>query len=253
VPYRAEFYETTAADAISLQAAINHHDAAYVQVLNVDNHLIIERHNKYVKYQYGAAYVDPSNAEIPFDVLHHLCKVYPRMDFIINLACASYKRSVDHPDYVPLDETLPKLKRFWKVRKPIGKHQWSILIGTNWDNYPDLDPARWRFHDIRTLEGRSVYEELVWTKRQLTDKTGQMTLFDVKPYATYAEYLKHPKFLVIRQQAMDAANWICQRCKTARATEVHHLRYPKWGTFDVIENLLPVCHQCHCDIHGKEN
>lgn len=35
-------------------------------------------------------------------------------------------------------------------------------------------------------------------------------------------------------------------------TEVHHLQYPPWGTFDVIENLLAVCHECHCTIHGKE-
>ena len=72
-------------------------------------------------------------------------------------------------------------------------------------------------------------------------------------YSSYAEYLRHPTFRAIRKQAMDMADWTCQRCKSKRASEVHHLRYPKWGTFDVIENLLPVCHRCHCDIHGKEN
>lgn len=30
------------------------------------------------------------------------------------------------------------------------------------------------------------------------------------------------------------------------------MKYPAWGTFDVPENLLPVCHQCHCAIHGKD-
>lgn len=29
--------------------------------------------------------------------------------------------------------------------------------------------------------------------------------------------------------------------------------YPPWGTFDTEENLLAVCHRCHCDIHGKDN
>lgn len=51
---------------------------------------------------------------------------------------------------------------------------------------------------------------------------------------------------------MDGAGGICQRCKQAKATQVHHLRYPPWGTFDVVENLLPVCYACHCEIHGKE-
>lgn len=73
------------------------------------------------------------------------------------------------------------------------------------------------------------------------------------PYNTYAEYLRHPTFRAIRRKAMEAANWTCQKCHKARATQIHHLRYPKWGTFDVIENLLPVCHRCHCEIHGKEN
>lgn len=72
------------------------------------------------------------------------------------------------------------------------------------------------------------------------------------PYRNYAEYLQHPRFRRIRQQAMKRAGWICQRCHKARATQVHHLRYPPWGTFDIVENLEPVCYACHCEIHGKE-
>ena len=51
---------------------------------------------------------------------------------------------------------------------------------------------------------------------------------------------------------MKKADWICQRCKKAKATQAHHLKYPQWGTFDVVENLLPVCRPCHCQIHNKE-
>jgi hypothetical protein len=71
-------------------------------------------------------------------------------------------------------------------------------------------------------------------------------------YRSYAEYLRHPRFRSIRAQAMSRADWRCNRCG-APATEVHHLRYPPWGTFDVVENLEPLCHRCHCDEHGKEN
>jgi hypothetical protein len=52
---------------------------------------------------------------------------------------------------------------------------------------------------------------------------------------------------------MERDRFLCQRCKTAKASEVHHLRYPPWGTFDTEANLLSVCHRCHCEIHGKEN
>ena len=44
----------------------------------------------------------------------------------------------------------------------------------------------------------------------------------------------------------------CERCGERPPTEPHHLKYPPWGTFDVPENLLVVCHPCHCALHGKE-
>ncbi|MGJ3239423.1 MAG: HNH endonuclease signature motif containing protein [Anaerolineae bacterium] len=46
---------------------------------------------------------------------------------------------------------------------------------------------------------------------------------------------------------------MCQVCQTTKATEVHHVCYPPWGEFDVIENLLPICHNCHSVIHDKES
>ena len=69
-------------------------------------------------------------------------------------------------------------------------------------------------------------------------------------YATYDEYRAHPVFQAARAVAMRAAGGRC-RCG-APATEVHHLVYPPWGTFDVPSNLLPVCHACHCRLEGKD-
>lgn len=181
MPFRAEFYEIDSSNASTLVEEIKRRDASeHVKVFNAHHDLVLNKHFKPLQYQYGAVYVDPSNASIPFEVLDHLISIYPRLDFIINLACASYKRGVGHPDYEPLDEVLPKMKRYWKIREPIGKHQWSIMIGTNWDSYPDLNPAAWRFHDIRTEIGFNIYKQLVYTKRQLTAKSSQMTLWDAK-------------------------------------------------------------------------
>lgn len=72
------------------------------------------------------------------------------------------------------------------------------------------------------------------------------------PYSSYAEYLRHPEYRKVRAVAMERDNYTCQVCRRARATQVHHLRYPKWGTFDVPENLQSICYPCHCKIHGKE-
>lgn len=70
-------------------------------------------------------------------------------------------------------------------------------------------------------------------------------------YDTYEQYLRHPVFLAARAVAMRDANYRCLRCDGAAASEVHHLHYPPWGTFDVPSHLMPVCHQCHCDLEGK--
>jgi 5-methylcytosine-specific restriction endonuclease McrA len=73
----------------------------------------------------------------------------------------------------------------------------------------------------------------------------------MRHFATYQDYLGHWLFRAIRETAMQKAGRKCVHCG-ADATEVHHAKYPKpWGAFDVPANLEPICHACHCAIHGK--
>lgn len=72
-------------------------------------------------------------------------------------------------------------------------------------------------------------------------------------YKNYQEYLNHPKFKKVRLFVMEQAGWVCQSCFSSNATEVHHFKYPKWGTFDLPENLIAVCHKCHCKYHGVDD
>jgi len=72
----------------------------------------------------------------------------------------------------------------------------------------------------------------------------------VMEYSNYQEYLRHPRFRAIRITVMMRAGGVCEDCKEKPASEVHHLRYPKWGTFDVPENLVAICHSCHCKRHN---
>ena len=54
--------------------------------------------------------------------------------------------------------------------------------------------------------------------------------------------------------AIARAKGKCEMCGQRRVTEVHHLKYPPWGTFEKdAKHLRAVCHQCHSKIHGKEN
>ncbi len=72
-------------------------------------------------------------------------------------------------------------------------------------------------------------------------------------YSSYQEYLCHPRFKAVRKTVLEAARYLCADCKRARATEVHHIKYPPWGEFDQPENLIPICHSCHCKRHGNED
>jgi protein-arginine kinase activator protein McsA len=47
---------------------------------------------------------------------------------------------------------------------------------------------------------------------------------------------------------MERANYICQRCHKAPATEVHHLTYARVFN-ELATDLLPVCSTCHRNIH----
>lgn len=77
-------------------------------------------------------------------------------------------------------------------------------------------------------------------------------------YTTYAEYLQTPQFRAVRSKVMNRANKMCEadvmhhdgpgRCGKP-ATEVHHIRYCKWGEYDTPSNLIAVCHECHEDAH----
>lgn len=73
-------------------------------------------------------------------------------------------------------------------------------------------------------------------------------------YSTYREYLAHPRYKAIRAIAIERSDNVCEYCSERSVTEVHHIEYPKWGTFEEnADKLLALCHRCHCVIHGKEN
>lgn len=77
-------------------------------------------------------------------------------------------------------------------------------------------------------------------------------------YKTYAEYLRHPKFLAVKEHVKLRSGGRCEntvfehdgpiRCRNM-AVDVHHIAYCAWGQFDVEENLLHVCRACHEDLH----
>ena len=68
-------------------------------------------------------------------------------------------------------------------------------------------------------------------------------------YSSYAEYLRTPTLMAVKKQVAERSCGQCELCGRSPATEYHHVRYCAWGQYDPPENLLHVCHDCHCDCH----
>jgi hypothetical protein len=71
-------------------------------------------------------------------------------------------------------------------------------------------------------------------------------------YATYQEYLSTDQFRWACGIAEERSGGRCESCRSRTATEFHHIRYCKWGEYDPPENLVHICHECHCDKHRCE-
>ena len=224
-----------------------------------DNRVIapmwIERIPKYPS-AYGLIFHDPNDL-VDFDLLGRLYEQpqTQKVDLLIYMSATTWKRyrTGSSKRIASLIVELGRInKRYWIVRDPRGKHQWTFLLGTNWQDFPYWE--RGGFYRVDGREGSRVLAKLSETSeeaRQSRDFKRPHLPLGTNPYVDYADYLRHPRFLEVRRQAFDRAGGLCERCKQRPATEPHHLAYPIWGEFDVVENLLAVCHECHCIIEGK--
>jgi hypothetical protein len=54
------------------------------------------------------------------------------------------------------------------------------------------------------------------------------------------------------RKAMEQHGWRCARCRSSRRLEIHHRKYRSHGGTHQVENLEPVCRDCHKLIHRQE-
>lgn len=66
-------------------------------------------------------------------------------------------------------------------------------------------------------------------------------------WAEYSEYLQSPEWQTKRRIVLERDNYLCQACRRARATQVHHLTY-KHKYREPLFELVAVCESCHDEI-----
>ncbi len=131
--------------------------------------------------RYGLVYIDPSGDMPDFDYLGDISryKANQYMDFLINISATNVKRIRKSPDTdfsENLMELLGKLdKKHWLVREPYAKHQWTMLIGTNWDAFPKFKGRR--FFRTNEPDGRDILQRLSMTTSEY-EEAYQLTLFN---------------------------------------------------------------------------
>ena len=52
--------------------------------------------------------------------------------------------------------------------------------------------------------------------------------------------------------ALQIHDWRCARCRSRRPLQIHHRKYRSHGGTHQVENLEPVCWDCHRVIHEVE-
>ena len=66
----------------------------------------------------------------------------------------------------------------------------------------------------------------------------------------YDRYMQTPEWKERRQLVLKRANYVCEGCGKAKATEVHHLTYERLGK-EMLFDLVAVCDECHRKIHPR--
>jgi len=220
--------------------------------------LLPQFYNGNRQWHYGLLYTDPNGIFNP-DLLQTFSQQeqHHATDILINCPAAAIKRVKNSPkceDCRTLQDRLAIIhKKEWLVRKTLkgSTWQWTFLLGTNWTKFPEFQKIG--MVRLNSEEGKSIFDRLNYTAQEW-ENIIQGDLFKPK-FPTYRDYLNSVEFAVIKKQVFQRARGICEQCHEVPATDPHHLVYPDWknGEIDIPENILAVCHPCHCRLHGKEN
>lgn len=187
VRYQAALIEKEAVNCEELRSAFCDSN---VQIECGDHLDCLPRHFVSGKPRFGLVYADPSGSTPPFDLLAQMSQqpIFKRLDICIYVHATNIKRarrsSTANEQRSLQDFMEPIDKKEWIVREPVGKEQWSFLIGSNMINFPDW--AKEGFHRWKSPRGKEILDVLTYTADEIAAKNGQLTLpfFDVPSLAT---------------------------------------------------------------------
>lgn len=128
---------------------------------------------------FGLLYTDPTGSVPPFGLLRSMSvyERFQRLDFMAYLSATNLKRVRRSMGGLCLIDHLQSInKKYWIIREPEDKHQWTFILGTNWKEFPDW--KREGFHRIESRIGRAILDYLSYTSEERASQYGhQVALF----------------------------------------------------------------------------
>lgn len=131
-----------------------------------------------LRHMLGLVYVDPTSL-IPWPLLQEIAQQLPRVDIVISMPATTLKRvrgAFDGRNDPRLCDALTTIEKTrWFIRSLIGRHQWTLLLGTNYANMRTLH--RIRMVDCATDAGKRVLRQASYTHGELDGGSHPLPLF----------------------------------------------------------------------------
>lgn len=133
------------------------------------------------KWSYGIAYIDPPMTPETFEIIPQIIsdfvKYCPQVDVVLYISAGFMKRfsSVAHVNFDKKIAEYLHLDKDWIVRRPIGRGQYTFLIGTKL--FDDLNWPVWRsegFYKISDPEGWRILKRLNYKENEPKSDTFMM-------------------------------------------------------------------------------
>lgn len=121
---------------------------------------VVDHLGKIHKRVHGLVYADPNGGALPIQAMRRIAAVARKIDFLVYASAAGNKR-IGRP---MIDDLRSVGRKHLLVREPLGQHQWTFVIMTDWADFPVLKAQS--FHNIASPEGAAIAERLNWSTRE---------------------------------------------------------------------------------------
>jgi hypothetical protein len=175
--FEARFVEINEESAVALQKAIG--DRVDARVYNGDNGMVINAWSIDLPMQQkkpiGLFYGDANGGISHIQAMQHVADVdaWKYMDILLYVGATYVKRfrRVGCINFDKrLDECLSSLnKKKWLVREPHGAHQWTFVLGTNYQGIGQFKKIG--LHSMDSPQGQEIMDKLTYTKTELAEVT----------------------------------------------------------------------------------